>query len=119
MFGPNQSGGCDGCSMFVDGIAHLAHLHARDTSLALVSRAPLEKLEAGSAGRSRRGGIRRRRHTSGGAGTMNTVFERRASPPPGALTQLGHAERRLDEICEMLGEMIQVLAQPYSQARSR
>ena len=45
MFGPNQEEGCDGCSMFVDGVADLAHLHARDTSLALVSRAPLEKIE--------------------------------------------------------------------------
>jgi predicted dithiol-disulfide oxidoreductase (DUF899 family) len=46
MFGPNQSAGCDGCSMFIDQIGPLAHLHARDTSFALVSRAPLEKLEA-------------------------------------------------------------------------
>jgi predicted dithiol-disulfide oxidoreductase (DUF899 family) len=45
MFGPNQDEGCDGCSMFVDGIVHLAHLHARDTSLALVSRAPLAKID--------------------------------------------------------------------------
>ena len=29
---------CEGCSMFVDNIGHLAHLHARDTSLVLVSR---------------------------------------------------------------------------------
>ena len=46
MFGPNQEVGCDGCSMFVDQIGHLAHLHARDTSFALVSRAPIEKIEA-------------------------------------------------------------------------
>jgi len=46
MFGPNQDVGCDGCSMFVDQIGHLAHLHARDTSFALVSRAPTTKLEA-------------------------------------------------------------------------
>src|SRR3954449_589553 len=46
MFGPNQDAGCDGCSMFVDQIGHLAHLHARDTSFALASRAPIEKLEA-------------------------------------------------------------------------
>ena len=45
MFGPNQDEGCDGCSMFVDQIGHLAHLHARDTSFALVSRAPLQKIE--------------------------------------------------------------------------
>jgi predicted dithiol-disulfide oxidoreductase (DUF899 family) len=46
MFGPNRDAGCDGCSMFVDQIGHLAHLHARDTSFALVSRAPITKIEA-------------------------------------------------------------------------
>jgi len=46
MFGPNQDLGCNGCSMFVDQIGHLAHLHARDTSFALVSRAPIAKIEA-------------------------------------------------------------------------
>ena len=40
MFGPSQDVGCDGCSMFVDQVGHLAHLHARDTAFALVSRAP-------------------------------------------------------------------------------
>jgi predicted dithiol-disulfide oxidoreductase (DUF899 family) len=46
MFGPNQDAGCDGCSMFTDQVGHLAHLHARDVSFALVSRAPIEKIEA-------------------------------------------------------------------------
>src|SRR2546428_2350268 len=32
------SAGCPGCSMFTDQIAHLAHLHARNTTLVLVSR---------------------------------------------------------------------------------
>ena len=44
MFGPNQEVGCDGCSMVVDQLTDISHLHARDTSFALVSRAPLEKL---------------------------------------------------------------------------
>lgn len=48
MFEPGASGwpsaGCDGCSMVVDNIGHLAHLHARDTSLVLVSRAPMAKI---------------------------------------------------------------------------
>jgi predicted dithiol-disulfide oxidoreductase (DUF899 family) len=48
MFGPGAPGwpsaGCDGCSMFVDQVGHLAHLHARDTSFALVSRAPVAKI---------------------------------------------------------------------------
>ncbi len=37
--------GCPGCSFFVDQICHLAHLHARDTSFALVSRAPLRNIQ--------------------------------------------------------------------------
>jgi predicted dithiol-disulfide oxidoreductase (DUF899 family) len=45
MFGPNQDHGCDGCSMVIDNLGHLAHLHARDTSFAAVSRAPLAKIE--------------------------------------------------------------------------
>ena len=45
MFGPNQDEGCNGCSMVVDQIPHLAHLHARDTSFAVVSRAPIDRIE--------------------------------------------------------------------------
>jgi predicted dithiol-disulfide oxidoreductase (DUF899 family) len=45
MFGPNQEAGCDGCSMFIDQIGHPAHLGARDTTFAIVSRAPLAKIE--------------------------------------------------------------------------
>jgi predicted dithiol-disulfide oxidoreductase (DUF899 family) len=36
---------CGGCSMFTDQISELAHLNARDTSLALVSRAPQDQIE--------------------------------------------------------------------------
>jgi predicted dithiol-disulfide oxidoreductase (DUF899 family) len=46
MFDPDWEEGCKGCSMLVDNIGHLAHLHARDTSLAVVSRAPLTKSES-------------------------------------------------------------------------
>ncbi len=46
MFHPDWDEGCDGCSWFIDGVAEPAHLHARDVSLALVSRAPLAKLLA-------------------------------------------------------------------------
>lgn len=49
MFAPDVHGwpdaGCPGCSMFADQITHLGHLHARDTSLVLVSRAPLANIE--------------------------------------------------------------------------
>jgi predicted dithiol-disulfide oxidoreductase (DUF899 family) len=49
MFAPGVHGwpdeGCSGCSFFTDQIGHLAHLHARDVSFALVSRAPIERIE--------------------------------------------------------------------------
>ena len=48
MFAPGVEGwplaGCPGCSMLVDYFGPLPHLNARDTSLALVSRAPLANL---------------------------------------------------------------------------
>ena len=52
MFAPGVHGwptaGCPGCSMFIDNIGQFTpvHLHARDISFALVSRAPLANLEA-------------------------------------------------------------------------
>jgi predicted dithiol-disulfide oxidoreductase (DUF899 family) len=49
MFAPGVGGwptaGCPGCSLVVDQIAHLAHLHARDTSFVLVSRAPRSRIQ--------------------------------------------------------------------------
>jgi predicted dithiol-disulfide oxidoreductase (DUF899 family) len=45
MFEPDAEEGCPSCSLTTDNVAHLSHLHARDTSFALVSRAPLDKLE--------------------------------------------------------------------------
>ena len=38
-------GGCPGCSMVADQVAHPAHLHARDTTLVFVSRAPQADIE--------------------------------------------------------------------------
>jgi predicted dithiol-disulfide oxidoreductase (DUF899 family) len=47
MFGPSWSGGCPVCSSIADTLApQAAHLKARDTTLLLASRAPLEKLLA-------------------------------------------------------------------------
>ena len=46
MFESDWDEGCPSCSFLIDNVGHLAHLHARDTTLALVSRAPLAKLEA-------------------------------------------------------------------------
>lgn len=44
MLEPGDEAPCSGCSMFVDNIGHLAHLHARDTSFALISRAPYAEI---------------------------------------------------------------------------
>jgi predicted dithiol-disulfide oxidoreductase (DUF899 family) len=44
MFAPGGEP-CDGCSLFVDNVGHLAHLHARDTSFVLISRASAPELE--------------------------------------------------------------------------
>jgi predicted dithiol-disulfide oxidoreductase (DUF899 family) len=47
MFGPSYEAGCPTCSSMIDGVdGLLPHLHARDVTMALVSRAPLEKLLA-------------------------------------------------------------------------
>jgi predicted dithiol-disulfide oxidoreductase (DUF899 family) len=45
MFDPSWDEGCPSCSLVTDNIGHLAHLHGADTSLVLVSRAPLAKIE--------------------------------------------------------------------------
>jgi predicted dithiol-disulfide oxidoreductase (DUF899 family) len=49
FFDPDVDGwpekGCPGCSLVADQVAHPAHLNARDTSLAFVSRAPHADIE--------------------------------------------------------------------------
>lgn len=39
----DQDQGCPSCSFSVDNMGHLSHLHAADTSLAVVTRGPLDK----------------------------------------------------------------------------
>lgn len=46
MLKPGDPAPCAGCAMVGDQIPHLAHLHARDTSLVFVSRAPVDEIEA-------------------------------------------------------------------------
>jgi predicted dithiol-disulfide oxidoreductase (DUF899 family) len=47
MFGPTYEAGCPTCSSMADGMnGLLPHLHARDLTLAFVSTAPIEKLQA-------------------------------------------------------------------------
>jgi predicted dithiol-disulfide oxidoreductase (DUF899 family) len=49
MFAPSVGGwpdaGCVGCSFVTDQFGNMAHLHARDTSFCLVSRAPLKNIQ--------------------------------------------------------------------------
>ena len=47
MFDPSWEDGCPSCSAGADELSsgHLAHLHARNTTFAYVSRAPIEKIE--------------------------------------------------------------------------
>jgi len=46
MMTPGDDWRCSACSLLVDSITHLEHLHARDTTLVVVSRAPLAEIEA-------------------------------------------------------------------------
>jgi predicted dithiol-disulfide oxidoreductase (DUF899 family) len=48
MFGPDWDAACPSCTNFIDELSDglLAHLRARETAFALVSRAPLAKIEA-------------------------------------------------------------------------
>jgi predicted dithiol-disulfide oxidoreductase (DUF899 family) len=46
MFDPAWDEGCRSCSGRADNIGHLAHLNARETTLAVVSRAPYPKIAA-------------------------------------------------------------------------
>src|SRR5258708_6376903 len=42
---PGEDQGCPTCSFLADSIGHLSHLHACDTTLVLVSRAPIASIE--------------------------------------------------------------------------
>lgn len=46
MFHSERGEACSGCSYSVDNLPHLSHLRARETSLVVISRAPLEQLAA-------------------------------------------------------------------------
>jgi predicted dithiol-disulfide oxidoreductase (DUF899 family) len=46
MFDPAWDEGCPVCSYQADNVGDLAHLHARNTTFAAVSRAPIDKIES-------------------------------------------------------------------------
>jgi predicted dithiol-disulfide oxidoreductase (DUF899 family) len=45
MLHPGDEAGCPGCSLLVDNMPHLAHLHARDVTLKIVAPATLHEIE--------------------------------------------------------------------------
>lgn len=45
MFDPDDEQACPSCTFWLDNVGHLSHLHARDTTFAAVSQAPMDKLE--------------------------------------------------------------------------
>jgi predicted dithiol-disulfide oxidoreductase (DUF899 family) len=46
MFDPEWEDGCPSCTYFSEDLGHLPHLHEKDTSFVVISRAPLRKIEA-------------------------------------------------------------------------
>lgn len=46
MFKPGDENPCSGCCMVIDNLGHPAHLHARDTSFAIVATAPQIEIAA-------------------------------------------------------------------------
>jgi predicted dithiol-disulfide oxidoreductase (DUF899 family) len=46
MFDPSWDDGCPSCTYALDDLGHLPHLHEKDTSFAVVSRASLTKIES-------------------------------------------------------------------------
>jgi len=46
MFDPEWEDGCPSCTYFSEDLGHLPHLHEKNTSFAVISRAPLQKIEA-------------------------------------------------------------------------
>ncbi len=45
MFDPGWDDGCPSCTYALDDLGHLPHLHEKDTSFVVISRAPLTKIE--------------------------------------------------------------------------
>jgi len=46
MFDPSWDDGCPSCTYALEDLGHLPHLHEKDASFAVISRAPLTKIEA-------------------------------------------------------------------------
>ena len=46
MFDPSWEDGCPSCTYALDDLGHLPHLHEKDTSFTVISRAPLTKIES-------------------------------------------------------------------------
>ena len=63
-------GACSGCSLFADTVVHPAHLAARDTTLAFVTAAPIDKIESCANGWDGTTSLSIRCPTSGSLGIL-------------------------------------------------
>jgi predicted dithiol-disulfide oxidoreductase (DUF899 family) len=107
MFHPEWDEGCPSCTAGTDELARglLDHLHTRDTTYALVSRAPLEKLERWKAAR----GWEVPWYSSAGS-TFNYDFGVTIDASRGFDT---YNYRTLDEYAAMGHESMKTSEQPY------
>lgn len=108
MFHPEWDEGCSSCTAGTDEMSPglLAHLHTRDTSYAMVSRAPLEKLERWK----QRRGWQHIPWYSSGDGDFNYDFGVTIDASRGFDT---YNFRTLDEYAAMGEESMKTADQPY------
>lgn len=108
MFHPEWDDGCPSCTSGADELSPglLEHLHTRDTSYAMVSRAPLDKLERWKA---KRGWNHLRWYSSGGS-DFNYDFGVTIDESRGFAA---YNFRTLDEYAAMGHESMKTADQPY------
>lgn len=102
MFDPEWDEGCPSCTGYVDALGDLTLLYARDTSLVLVSRAPLAKTSA--IRRAAAGAYRGSRRTEATSTTISTSPWTTPSPRSSTTTAARPSSSRR--------------ARPYPRARS-
>jgi predicted dithiol-disulfide oxidoreductase (DUF899 family) len=103
MFDPRWDEGCQGCTGYTDALGDLSQLQERDTSFVLISRAPLEKLEAYKAKR----GWDRRWYSSFGS-DFNYDYH---ATHDASVTPIEHNYRSAAEL-EQAGTLVPVDEQP-------
>ena len=97
MFGPTWTGGCPVCSSIADTLdPQVPHLEARDATLLLNSRAPLEKLRAYRTCRppATRARARTRRRSTSRSSPTGTTSRRAATGQPTTTSRTGRSTAR-------------------------